>query len=67
MARAMDGAEKREGKFSFSEICDNLAKRSYPEGLSKNEKSVMRRHAKLFRLHEKDLYYIGGAKKFALQ
>ena len=64
IARAMEGAEKREGKFSVSEIYDYLAKRSYPEGLSKSEKSVMRRRAKFFRLHEKDLYYIGGGKKF---
>ena len=61
----MEGAEKRDGKFSFSEMYDYLAKGSYPEGLSKSEKSVMRRRAKFFSVHEKDLYYIGGGKKFS--
>ena len=55
----MEGAEKRDGKLSFSEINDYLAKGSYPEGLFKSEKSVMGRCTMFCRIHEKDLYYIG--------
>ena len=54
-SETMEGAERRGGKFSFSAIYDYLAKGSYPEGLSKSEKSVMRTRGKFFKVHEKDL------------
>ena len=60
----MEEEEKQwnDGKFTFGQIYNYLRNGAYPEGLSKSEKSVMRRRAKFFRVNEEDLYYIGGGE-----
>ena len=37
---------------------------SYPESNARSEKNVMRGQAKFFKVHQKDLYYIGGGEIF---
>ena len=42
-----------------------LANGTYPNGLSKMEKSVLRRRVKFFRISGHELYYVGGGKSLA--
>ena len=49
-----------EGRFSFSTIYEYLRSHKYPRGASKLEKISLRRRAKYFRVHDEDLYYLGG-------
>ena len=57
---AAQGCGGSSGRFSFSEINAYLWSRSYPQGLDKSGKSVLRRRAKSFNIDQGDLYYIGG-------
>ena len=56
---------KSDGKFSFNEVYAYLANGTYPNGLSKMKKSVLRRRVKFFRISGHELYYVGGGKSLA--
>ena len=56
---AAQGSGGSNGRFS-SEINAYLWSRSYPQGLDKSGKSVLRWRAKSFNINQGDLYDIGG-------
>ena len=50
----------REGRFSYSEIYEYVAMRSYPEGFTKEDKLAIRKRSKYFAVKKENLYYVGG-------
>ena len=49
-----------EGRFSYSEIHEYVATKSYPEGFTKEDKLALRKRSKYFAVREENLYYVGG-------
>ena len=51
-----------EGRFSFSTTYQYLRSHKFTQGASKPEKNSLQRLVKFFRVHNEDLYYLGGGK-----
>ena len=64
MDSAVDNGSKSEqlsdGRFEYTHLYKYLRDGTYPEGLTKAEKSGLRKRAKFFTTQGSDLYYTGS-------